>query len=339
MRLLSEHDDRKEAQRLADHLLVSSIETHVREAGRWEVWVRDDDDLPRARDRLAAFRAGTIDGDAARRAKQIRADQAAADQGWAQRFVLARNRWRATDAVSVQPLTMAMIVASAIVAWATSLGDANPDLMNLLFIEPWPPGTFLAHVRAGEWWRLFTPMFLHFGFFHVLFTMMWLNALGRQIEHRHGLLVMILVVTASQLVGGLAQYFFVGPTFGGMSGVNYGLFGFVWMYARFDRRRGYTLDDGNVVLMMVWFVVCALGWFGPIANFGHAGGLVAGLALGVLPWLRHLRGRRSELPDTPGSWADVHLVGWRRFRRNVLAPWMPLWFLGLAAIVIALELR
>jgi GlpG protein len=325
MRLLSEHADRREAQRLADHLLVASIDTHVRASERWEVWVRDDDDLARAQHLLAAFRAGTIEGDTARRAKEIRAEQAAAEYGWGQRFFMARNRWRGADAVPMQPLTTAMIVVSVIVAFITRLGEPSPVLMFF---------TMGPNVS----WRVLTPMFLHFGILHLLFNMMWLRSLGGQIEHRHGTLVMIAVVVVSQAVGSFAQYWYSGPLFGGMSGVNYGLFAFAWMYSRFDRRRGYQLDDGNVVLMMLWFVACATGWLGPIANFGHAGGLVAGLVLGALPWLRHLRGRASELPDTPGSWADVHLVGWRRFRRKWLAPYMPLWFLALAGVVIAMEL-
>lgn len=337
MRLLSECTDRREAERLADHLLVASIETHVREAAQWEVWVRDDDDLPRARDRLAAFRAGTVDEGASARAKAIRAEQAAADAGWAQRFVVARNRWRTADAIDVQPLTTALVLAALAAAWATRLGDASMPATYWLWIEPWPPGGFLAHVRAGEWWRLLSPMFLNFGLIHLIFNMLWLDRLGRQIEHRHGLPVMVAVVVVSELVGSLGQYWFDGPRFGGMSGVNYGLFGFVWMYARFDRRRGYVLDDQSVVMLMAWFVVCATGWLGPVANIGHAGGLLAGLVLGMAPWLRHVRARGTALPDAPGSWADVHLVGWRRFRRNVLAPYMPLWFLGLAAIVIAAE--
>ncbi|HET6583520.1 MAG TPA: rhomboid family intramembrane serine protease [Nannocystaceae bacterium] len=337
MRLLSEHADTREAHRLADALLVASIETDVREGTQWEVWVRDDDDLARARELLAAFRAGAIDEGASRRAREIRAEQKAADIGWAQRFVHARSRWRGAETIAAQPLTIAMIVATLAAAWATRLGDPTTPALQWLSIEPWPPGAFLSHVRAGEWWRLLTPMFLHFGPVHLVFNMLWLDRLGRQVEHRHGILVMVLVVVTSELVGSLGQYWFHGPSFGGMSGVNYGLFGFVWMYARFDRRRGYVIDDMAVVLLTLWFVACATGLFGPIANIGHAGGLVAGLALGLPPYLTHLKARRTELPETPGSWADVHLTGWRRFRRRVLTPYMPLWFLALAAIVIAAE--
>lgn len=338
MRLLDECADRREAQRLADALLVQRIETDVREGGRWEVWVRDDDDMERARALLASFRAGTIDEAASARARDIREEQKAADAGWAQRFVHGRNLWRTADAIGLQPLTTAMILFMLVAAWATRLGDPTTNALQTLSIEPWMSGEFLGRVRAGEYWRLVTPMFIHFGMVHLVFNLLWLDRFGRQIEHRHGIVVMAIVVVVSELVGSLGQYWFSGPTFGGMSGVNYGLFGFIWMYARFDKRRGYAIDAFTVGLMMVWFVACATGLLGPIANVGHAGGLVAGLALGLPPYLSHLRGRRSESQAAPGSWADVNLTGWRRFRRRVLAPYMPLWFLALATIVVLLDL-
>lgn len=122
-----------------------------------------------------------------------------------------------------------------------------------------------------------------------------------------------------------------------MSGVNYALFGFVWMNDRYDRRHRYVISGANTVLLMLWFVACATGLFGPIANIGHAGGLIVGLAFGLPSYVRHLRakGTRPEVED--GSWAEVHLTGFRRFRRRVLEPYVPLWFLLLAGIVIAVE--
>jgi GlpG protein len=110
------------------------------------------------------------------------------------------------------------------------------------------------------------------------------------------------------------------------------------MHARFGRSGTYVLSDRDVVLSMLWFVACATGWLGPVANLGHAGGLVAGLLCGLPPYLRHLRDRRSSLATVEHSWAQTQGTGWQRFRRRVLMPYMPVWFLAMAAVVIAVEL-
>ena len=254
------------------------------------------------------------------------------------RSVAVRDRWNPATEIGLQPITIGLIVVSAMVAWATRLGDPSIIALQDLSIEPWDSLEFFGQVRRGELWRPFTPMFIHFGLLHLVFNMMWVSRLGPQLERHHGMPVMIGVVLASQLVGAVAQYAAVGPTFGGMSGVVYGLFGFVWMHARFGRPGTYVLSERDVVLSMAWFVACATGWLGPVANLGHAGGLVAGLLAGLPPYLRHLRGRHTALEATPGSWADTHGTGWQRFRRRVVVPYMPLWFLGLATVVIAVEL-
>jgi len=331
-------DGREAADALADRLLVAGIDAEVRGDGPWEIWVIEEDDLARAE----AIRAAPESADERRavraKAKAIRAGRAAANVGAASRFIEVRDGWNPVGELGLQPVTAALILASVVVAWLTKLGDPRIVALQQLSIEPWDSPTFLGHVLRGEVWRLFTPMFIHFGVLHLVFNMMWMRRLGPQVEVHHGVPVMIAVVLASELLGSLAQYAVVGPTFGGMSGVVYGLFGFVWMHARFGRPGTYALSDQDVVLSMLWFVACATGWLGPVANLGHAGGLVVGLLCGLPPYLRHLRGRRSSLETVEHSWAQTQGTPWQRFRRRVLTPYTPVWFLAMAAVVIAMEL-
>ena len=39
-------------------------------------------------------------------------------------------------------------------------------------------------------------------------------------------------------------------------------------------------------MMLAWFAFCFTGWFGPVANFAHGGGLVTGAVLGLIPGRR-----------------------------------------------------
>lgn len=338
MRKLADASDGAEAKRIVDALVVAGIDSQVR--SDTEVWVIDHDELEAARARLEAVRAGEIDpGLATARAEELRkrAKKEAADHR--QRTHDMRRRWGSASMAGVGLVTTFLIVGSVIVGIIQWRSDSSGMGMWSLTIDHFASTEPLQRVREGEVWRLVTPIFLHFGLLHLAFNMLWLYRLGGQVESNHGPLVMVLVVLASALPGNLGQYAATGPAFGGMSGVVYGLFGFVWMHARFGRDRPYSISDVDTVLMMLWFLACATGGFGPIANIGHAAGLVAGLVLGLPPYIRHLRTPGTRADFTEGSWAAENLRGFRRINRRFIAPFVPLWFLALAAGVIALERR
>jgi GlpG protein len=338
MRNLADASDGDEAKRIVDALVAAGIDAQVR--SDTEVWVIDHDQLEAARARLEAVRAGEVDLElAAARAEELRkrAKKEASDHR--QRIHDMRRRWGPTSMPGPGLVTTFLIVGSVIVGVIEWLGDGSGLGMWNLTIDHFASTEPLQRVREGEVWRLVTPIFLHFGLLHLAFNMLWLYRLGGQVEHGHGPLVMVLVVLASALPGNLGQYAATGPAFGGMSGVVYGLFGFVWMHARFSRDRPYSISDVDTVLMMLWFLACATGGFGPIANIGHAAGLVAGLLFGLPPYLRHLRTPGTRPDFAEGSWAAENLRGFRRVNRRFIAPFVPLWFLALAAGVIVLEER
>jgi GlpG protein len=85
----------------------------------------------------------------------------------------------------------------------------------------------------------------------------------------------------------LAQFYMHGPMFGGMSGVVYGLLGYIWIRGKMDPGSGLYLHPSTVWMMIIWFVLCVAGLFGAIANTVHAVGLGLGMAWGFLSSLRH----------------------------------------------------
>jgi len=137
-------------------------------------------------------------------------------------------------------------------------------------------------IVKGEAWRLITPMFLHFGTLHLVFNMMWLWSLGLMLETRLRRLRFGLLVLAISLIANIAQATFGhGTNFGGMSGVIYGLFGFVVLQQRLLPTSGLHLDPRTTRFMLIWLVVCYTGFVGPIANWAHTFGLFAGAAIGA----------------------------------------------------------
>ncbi|MEH6469043.1 MAG: rhomboid family intramembrane serine protease [Porticoccus sp.] len=138
----------------------------------------------------------------------------------------------------------------------------------------------------GEYWRLVTPIFLHFGVFHIAFNGLWLWELGRRIEPLTGSLQMTVSVLLMAIASNLGQYLWSGPSlFGGMSGVVYGLLGYIWIRHKIAPRPILAIPKGLLGLMLFWLFLCMSGFIdlfmtGSIANAAHAIGLVTGMLLG-----------------------------------------------------------
>lgn len=193
-----------------------------------------------------------------------------------------------------QPLTLASIALSIagtllvfldhegqLLRWLTFTGfHLNPD--GRLVFE-----TAAATYSHGEYWRLLTPIFLHFGLLHLAFNMLWLWEFGRRIEAARGALTLLAVLVLTGAGGNVAQYLYGGTVmFGGMSGVIYGLLGYMWAWSRLGGQPALTLPPGIMTVMLVWLLVCMSGvleavGFGAIANAAHVGGLVLGVLLGL----------------------------------------------------------
>jgi len=144
-------------------------------------------------------------------------------------------------------------------------------------------GGFLIEVREGQVWRLLTPIFIHLSLTHILFNMYWLWDLGSLIEIRRGSKALILLVVIIGIASNLGQYLYAGPAFGGMSGVIYGMLGFIWLRGQRDPASGLYLAPTTLAVMLVWFFLCLFGVIGDVANGAHAVGLITGIILGASP--------------------------------------------------------
>lgn len=173
------------------------------------------------------------------------------------------------------PLTVVLIATSVLVAALSRFGESK-EVLNLLYIAT-PNSEGLDDIASGQIWRVITPIFIHFTMMHIVFNMMWTWDLGKLVEWRRGTLFLAAFVLVDGMTSNLAQYLMTGsPSFGGMSGVVYGLLGFVWMQGRYNPQFGYALTKPTVVMMAAWFVLCWLGVLGPIANWAHTVGLLVG---------------------------------------------------------------
>lgn len=192
------------------------------------------------------------------------------------------------------PITGLVLLLTLIVGAVTLLGDNLETLRWLTFLEFRVVGEYIQFtpladsLAAGQWWRLVTPMLVHFGFLHIAMNGMWYWELGRRIEARQGGINLLGLTLLFSLVSNFVQYFVSGATlFGGLSGVLYGLLGHCWIYQLLAPNPAYHLPRGVLVMMLVWLLLCLSGLvsligFGEIANGAHVGGLLVGCFTGLL---------------------------------------------------------
>ncbi|GAB2979718.1 rhomboid family intramembrane serine protease [Amycolatopsis acidiphila] len=133
----------------------------------------------------------------------------------------------------------------------------------------WPLG-----IAGGEWWRLFTAGFLHYGPIHLAVNMFSLWIIGREMEVLLGKARFVALYVVSLLGGSVLVYMFSatnGPT-AGASGAIYGLLGGV-LVAVLRLKLNPAPAIGTIVLNLIITVSLP-----NISLFGHLGGLVVGAA-------------------------------------------------------------
>ena len=201
----------------------------------------------------------------------------------APRVAVARGiRWR--DA----PVTMVLVLLSILGFLLVYLGMPLTWIAQLTFTPvALVDGDLRFMPMDGQYWRLLTPAFLHFGWLHIVFNSLWLWELGTRVERVMGSLNMAGLFCVIALVSNTCQYVFGGPgLFGGMSGVVYGLLGFSWVAPLLQPRWPIQPAPAIMLFMIGWLVICLVGLvevlgFGAIANAAHLGGLVCGAVLGA----------------------------------------------------------
>ena len=165
-------------------------------------------------------------------------------------------------------------------------------------------------IASGEYWRLFSAMFLHSGLIHLGFNVIGLLIFGHQIERLYGYARFFVIYILAGLAGSITSYAFnlssaphaIGV---GASGAVFGILGA--LVAFFLSNRNLLGEMGRqtlVGLLLLAAVNLAVGFIMPgIDNFAHIGGFMGGLLLGMVYSPRYrpvhnLIGRPERLQDT-----------------------------------------
>ncbi len=137
------------------------------------------------------------------------------------------------------------------------------------------------HLAAGEWWRLFTPMFLHAGFSHLLMNMFSLFIFGPELERFAGKFRFLNIYLISGVLGNVATFLFepINYLSVGASGAIFGIFGAFGALVYYTHKVFPALKQIILPMIVLGVIMTFLG--SNINASAHIGGLVTGFAFGL----------------------------------------------------------
>lgn len=307
MRELTVFADRDQAERLSAYLVTQAIPSEVdEEAGQWIIWVVNDDDREKAQKVLEEFRKDP-DNESYRAAvgtvRKLAKQEASSERMARRRNVDLTKRWSGhwwyAHPANTIIISICVVVAIVCTDWtnlrpgwmglpALCTKEESPILQRMYITDftiadgwiHFPPNPFRP-VLEGQFWRPITPIFLHFGVLHILFNMMWMRQLASAVEFVKGTRRYLGLVLLMAVISNVAQFYWSGPRFGGMSGVVFGMIGYVWMQGRTQPHEGLALRPETIAYSIFWLLLCMSGTVGPIANAAHLAGFGVGIFMGA----------------------------------------------------------
>lgn len=138
-------------------------------------------------------------------------------------------------------------------------------------------------VAMGDFYRLFTSMFIHIGIVHLAFNTWALYVIGMGLERLYGSARYLVIYILSGLGGSLVSYVLAPANVSaGASGAIFGLIGAeIAFFYRHRKTFGQASQQQLRSLLMVAGINLVFGFTFPgINNYAHIGGLIFGAALG-----------------------------------------------------------
>lgn len=186
------------------------------------------------------------------------------------------------------PVTAVCILLSFAGFFIAAADDTLHWLHWLTFFDFETIGANVVYTGMGhQYWRLITPIFLHFGLQHIAFNMVLFWFFAKQVEIVQGSARLLGLVLLIGLGSNIVQVMATGHSiFGGMSGVVFGLFGYCAMWGWLRPGSALQAQKPLVIMMLLSLLLDVVGYtkllgIGAVANAAHLGGLGLGLLLGL----------------------------------------------------------
>ncbi|MFC4559903.1 rhomboid family intramembrane serine protease [Virgibacillus kekensis] len=184
-------------------------------------------------------------------------------------------------------------------------------------------------ISQGEYWRLFTSIFIHAGLMHALFNSFSLVLFGPALEQMIGKAKFIFAYVGAGLIGNLATYFLapsLNYAYVGASGAVFGLFG-IYIYMVGFRKN--LIDQANSqIIMTICIIGLVMTFIQPGINiYAHIFGFVGGLVLAPLvltkaqaysPWRNRTYYNDGSIQFNPNRWRKKRIRLPRGLFKNTL---------------------
>ena len=292
MRKIDSLDNKRQLEVLQHYLYYHHIETYsYDDSSDFDLWVLKDQDQQRAKSLVAKFHRDPNSAEylaQVERGKQkYREDkqQAKRDEKRAQVIDVRVDLFKRFKFVE-SPCTM-ILVCMCCCLFLLQFFDHSHMLKRLFWISQDYLGNQLGiksfyEILNGEIWRLVTPALLHHDLLHLGFNMWWLYQLGVKVERNEGRFFYVVLLIVIAAFSNVAYYLVAGPNFEGMSGVVYGLVGYLWVKGILNPRPSYDLDPALVRFFVIWYIFCLILTFMGfgVANTVHGVGAVMGILVG-----------------------------------------------------------
>lgn len=231
--------------------------------------------------------------------------------------MLQSSMWRTPlthGLLAVNLLVFLVMLSQGAGLWHTTTG------VQLAWGANFGPAT-----QDGQWWRLGTAMFIHFGVLHLGMNMWALRDVGRLVERLYGPWRFAALYLGAGVLGNLLSLVVQGnqAVSGGASGAIFGLYGallvFLWRERQQVERHEFRWLFWSALVFVLLIFAMGIWVVSGIDNSAHAGGLIAGVLLArvlAVPW--------TTLSPRPGAgrWLALAalLMGIGELVRHIPAP-------------------
>ena len=287
MRKLVQVEDAAVGSRLCSYLNAKQVSSHLddeKSEDGYQVWVLDDEVLEKAKSITQEFFANPTAREVDQAIKAWHEKTVAQSQKKTRhKEVNARTEIFSSGFSASSPVSFGLIVV-CVCFFLLQFFDPSRVLRSYFWISKYVAKSLPEVFEQGQLWRLFTPCLLHKDIFHLIFNMYWLYLLGSSLEKNIKRSFYILLVVSIGIGSNLAHYYLLHPAFEGMSGVIYGLGGYMWSSGVYNSNSKVSLDESTKKFFAFWYVLCwVLTAFGfRVANTIHGVGAFIGIALGIV---------------------------------------------------------